>query len=246
MNEVDEYRCPRCSIIPWKRLVQCTPGSGVRLFDVTDTLQDLGDSACRLCRILGAAILSSYGHKFCTRASRTRQLEVSLQWWRTFRDTSIGELELEIETDESFTSIGDIQASCIMYQEDDPLLEGRSHWQYGPKRVDFPMVKRWIRDCVATHKECESSSGATLTGLKVLDCFSRSVVSAPKGCNFVALSYVWGDPGIYETPQFLDLSVTLPRTVEDSIEATKMLGYQYLWVDRYVRFTPIVPAISCN
>ncbi|KAB2103103.1 hypothetical protein AG0111_0g9186 [Alternaria gaisen] len=31
-----------------------------------------------------------------------------------------------------------------------------------------------------------------------------------------------------------DLSTELPATIEDSITVTKRLGYQYLWVDRYV------------
>jgi hypothetical protein len=240
MDECDEYRCGRCSSIQWETLVQNKPDSRVHLFDVTDTLQGLQASACRICQLLGAAILSAHGPEFRTKTSRSRRLEVSLYWQRSpdIPDTCIGRLDFALKRNDGRTYM---ETGCIMYNEDDALFDSRSGLIYKlNKRVDFRLAKRWIQDCAATHEECGPSSRETLRDLRVLDCFSRSVISAPKGCDFVALSYVWGDPGIYETMQFLDLPVTLPRTIEDSIEATKMLGYQYLWVDRYVRFARTV------
>jgi hypothetical protein len=42
---------------------------------------------------------------------------------------------------------------------------------------------------------------------------------------------VWGgDLAGDEGAQLMDL----PRTIEDALTMTKILGYRYLWVDRYV------------
>ena len=52
------------------------------------------------------------------------------------------------------------------------------------------------------------------------------VVASSLSERFVALSYVWGEPS--EEPQS-----QWPQTVLDAVEATKQLGFGYLWVDRY-------------
>jgi len=103
------------------------------------------------------------------------------------------------------------------------------------KRVDFQEAKHWISHCVSSHPKCRAPARSALIDLKVIDCRYREVVSRPQGHVYVALSYVWGKPTLEDTQQFSKLSKELPRTVEDSIEATLKLGYWYLWIDRYVR-----------
>ncbi len=53
---------------------------------------------------------------------------------------------------------------------------------------------------------------------------------------WVALSYVWGhaksSPNLKSTELGLPLG-ELPVTVKDAIKVTKLLKYQYLWIDRY-------------
>jgi hypothetical protein len=58
-------------------------------------------------------------------------------------------------------------------------------------------------------------------------------MSAPEDCQFVALSYVWGDD-YASAAESTSKPLHFPLTVEDSLLATLALGYQYLWVDRYV------------
>lgn len=102
------------------------------------------------------------------------------------------------------------------------------------KRVNFEESKLWIRDCMSRHTECKTPARTALIDLRVLDCHNRVIVAAPKDCAYVALSYVWGRHTPEDTPQFPRLPDKLPRTVEDSIEATIRLGYRYLWIDRHV------------
>jgi len=71
----------------------------------------------------------------------------------------------------------------------------------------------------------------------VIDCIQRIVVLAPEKCDYVALSYVWGKAGNMPLQEAYDLKAELPATIEDSITTTLVLGYQYLWVDKYVRTT---------
>ncbi|KAF2035610.1 HET-domain-containing protein, partial [Setomelanomma holmii] len=91
----------------------------------------------------------------------------------------------------------------------------------------------WVKHCDDHDRStCQPVPIASLQDLKVIDCSSHIVVSAPAKCEFAALSYVWGDiPFISggKKPDLLDL----PRTIEDAITMTNALGYQYLSVDRY-------------
>ncbi|KAH6858826.1 heterokaryon incompatibility protein-domain-containing protein [Alternaria rosae] len=101
------------------------------------------------------------------------------------------------------------------------------------KRVNFEDAKRYVHNCVSTHAGCKASTRITLVDLWVLDCHHRVVVPAPSDCKYVALSYVWGPQASGGGTQFPRLPDNLPRTIEDSIEATNKLGCRYLWVDRY-------------
>ncbi|CAI9627456.1 unnamed protein product [Alternaria burnsii] len=52
-------------------------------------------------------------------------------------------------------------------------------------------------------------------------------------CQYVALSYVWGGL-VFKTDSTSGLLPSmLPCTIEDSIKATLLLGYRYLWVDAF-------------
>lgn len=81
-------------------------------------------------------------------------------------------------------------------------------------------------------------SRAELPGLMVIDCFSMRVVDAEPGCEYVALSYVWGSIGSHPEADAShfdpDLSrCHLPQTIQDAINVVRVLGKQFLWVDRY-------------
>lgn len=75
-----------------------------------------------------------------------------------------------------------------------------------------------------------------LPGLMVIDCLSRRVVTAPPGCDYVALSYVWGSITSRRGNENFQLDLheqSLPQTVQDAMNVVRVLGMKFLWVDRY-------------
>lgn len=75
-----------------------------------------------------------------------------------------------------------------------------------------------------------------LSGLLVIDCFSRQVVVADPDCTYVALSYVWGPDGHDGDKRVFRTDLRgrrLPRTIRDAMNVVRVLGMKYLWVDRY-------------
>lgn len=80
-----------------------------------------------------------------------------------------------------------------------------------------------------------SDPRAMLPELMVIDCFSRRVVAAQPGCDYVALTYVWGANRSRDVESFQpDLHRRrLPQTVQDAMNVVCALGMRFLWVDRY-------------
>ncbi|PVH93280.1 hypothetical protein DM02DRAFT_465989, partial [Periconia macrospinosa] len=79
---------------------------------------------------------------------------------------------------------------------------------------------------------------------RVIDVVDGKVIFAPRGCSYVALSYVWGNqPGNVRASKthmkntadgesYLEIpGEGVPQTVRDAISVTKMLGERFLWVD---------------
>lgn len=115
------------------------------------------------------------------------------------------------------------------------------------KHVDFHVLRGILRSCNEKHGPNCGRRGATAANianaenqpilvneplkdisqlqLRVIDCTTNQIINHPTGCQYVALSYVWG------TTQN---STSYPPVVSDSVKATLELGYRYLWVDRYV------------
>lgn len=62
--------------------------------------------------------------------------------------------------------------------------------------------------------------------LKVIDCHSLEIISAPPQASYVALSYVWGSSHHPHKSMF-------SRTIRDATVVAKGLRYVYLWVDKH-------------
>jgi len=102
--------------------------------------------------------------------------------------------------------------------------------------IDYGLLSGWITYCKAHHAEtCELLRGypQNIKGLKVINCETRAVIEAPEGCEFAALSYVWGAKEMKKASRDGVLPEEVPRTIADAIQATIRLGIQYLWVDQY-------------
>lgn len=98
-------------------------------------------------------------------------------------------------------------------------------------------VRGLLRETDKEPKEIGSSYSRTpLPGLMVIDCFSRRVVAAEPGCEYVALSYVWGSIVSHGEDSGFEPDLhgrRLPQTVEDAMNVVRALGKRFLWVDRY-------------
>jgi hypothetical protein len=111
--------------------------------------------------------------------------------------------------------------------------------------VDFAKVRSWLEGCKASHKLCMPEAllpSPILLNLRVIDCIEKAVVMAPIESSFIALSYVWGR--LPADSYVLGSPIEFPRTIDDAIRSTLELGYQYLWVDRYVRRHQYVVILS--
>jgi hypothetical protein len=112
----------------------------------------------------------------------------------------------------------------------DPIYALTSPENVEGVHCDFGTIKSWLDKC-DLHIECKSSVHQGPQNLRVIDCMERAVVSAPLDCHYVALSYVWGGL-VFKTDSTSGILPTmLPRTIEDGIKATLLLGYRYLWVE---------------
>jgi Heterokaryon incompatibility protein (HET) len=109
----------------------------------------------------------------------------------------------------------------------------------------FDAFRVSLQTCLSDHKKCEKPNPNQLpTRLLLLDddvsdrVFVHECKPGERG-NYVALSYCWGT-----TTQIKLLKTnlddfskkgievgTLPKTIEDSIIATRKLGVKYLWID---------------
>lgn len=112
---------------------------------------------------------------------------------------------------------------------------------YLQPRVNYERVTRLLAECTDHHLECANYKlGAFPRGARVIDCTTREIVDLVANMQYLALSYVWGNPLTSQAVQALSVkgqSVRLienaPQTIEDAITVTKRLGYNFLWIDRY-------------
>ena len=107
----------------------------------------------------------------------------------------------------------------------------------GSINFDFT-IRAWIRSCEQNDKKgCiqVESSAPSIKDMKLIDCELRQIVPALPSYQYSTLSYVWGKSRSVNNDQYVHniLPMTLPRTIEDAISVTQVLGLRYLWIDRY-------------
>jgi hypothetical protein len=99
------------------------------------------------------------------------------------------------------------------------------------------ILKGWLTSCQTNHKHCSNLPNNGIgfqRALRFIDCFANEVVVAPLGCEYVALSYVWGGgPASTAIGQRLGPLETPPQTIKDAMVVTAQLQIRYLWVDQY-------------
>lgn len=115
--------------------------------------------------------------------------------------------------------------------------EAKSSPTKAERAFDFEYVQKLVSICTQQHgKVCTSATGPRVPKLRVIDCETGSVVDAPDDCRYLALSYVWGE----STPASAagNGATEFKQVVRDSVDITKSLGLQYLWVDKHVGASP--------
>jgi tetratricopeptide (TPR) repeat protein len=102
------------------------------------------------------------------------------------------------------------------------------------RNFDSVLVQRLLEFCRKYHKLCAPKS-QHVSGLKLIDCKTYTVVPAPTDVQYVALSYVWGQVSAAQVDRETStiLASTLPPVISDVVQVTTALGFQYLWVDQY-------------
>lgn len=97
----------------------------------------------------------------------------------------------------------------------------------------------WLENCKTKHSfRCGGSTKSAVSGLRLIDCTTLTIREAESESPFVALSYVWGNPGNVDTTRRRTRNGRLLRkrlspVIIDAICVTKTLGFQYLWVDKF-------------
>ncbi|KAH6666052.1 heterokaryon incompatibility protein-domain-containing protein [Halenospora varia] len=100
--------------------------------------------------------------------------------------------------------------------------------------IDYDIIRGWIDFCNKYHyKLCTSTQKPSVPGFRVIDCNDRKIVPLPDGCEYVALSYVWGaSPPENQIVKDLLLNRVSPA-IADAMTVVSRIGFQFLWVDRY-------------
>ncbi|KAK3312637.1 heterokaryon incompatibility protein-domain-containing protein [Apodospora peruviana] len=118
---------------------------------------------------------------------------------------------------------------------------------------NWPLLRWWLRHCSHCHgNACQGTTHAKSArrelpdNMRVIDVDDYCVVPYRTGSEYVALTYVWGehlmgrsiptmDRARAENAPWGDKGIPLPewipKTVSDAIEAVRLLGYRYIWVD---------------
>ncbi|KAM0137177.1 hypothetical protein ACHAO1_004128 [Botrytis cinerea] len=97
-----------------------------------------------------------------------------------------------------------------------------------PLKVNFDFLRRMLHKCLVDHEECRPMKVEEVARLRVIEVTTKRTCQAPPHCEYVALSYVWGDDSTRKSTQG-----EFPLVVQDVLNVTEALGFKYLWVDRY-------------
>ncbi|KAM7215936.1 Heterokaryon incompatibility protein (HET) domain containing protein [Rhypophila decipiens] len=108
--------------------------------------------------------------------------------------------------------------------------------------VNFQTIRSWIAHCLNHHGDAcnripvdgELNTHVAIPSSKsfrLIDCESRTLVSATVGLKYTALSYVWDHHRGFLVGDEVPGNLLSPA-VEDGLRATQELGFRYFWVDK--------------
>ena len=114
-----------------------------------------------------------------------------------------------------------------------------------PADLNICKVKSWVHTCQIEHHEVIRDPYPDMSPpsiLRLIDVHRECLVQAPPTTDYIALSYVWGSAEPFrslksnkaelEAPHGLaSPEKRLPKTIKDTMELVRSLGFSYLWAD---------------
>lgn len=118
------------------------------------------------------------------------------------------------------------------------------------KTLDLDLPRKWLANCEShRHPDPKDHLFRGGNGFRLIDVVEKCLVEMTEPCEYVALSYVWGNIADsvrttkqtiidFKLPQSLSVGFTskkglghIPRTILDAMTVVHRLGLRYLWVD---------------
>lgn len=241
--------CARCRTVPWEELASSKPPTiveGVPVIEVPESHNQLLSSTCRIYRLLATikpkVVVPSFvrADRLTPREDAPESCMLTIFSARSVMCSGLdGEIDFTVPDDGLVLGMAFNDAGThnwFLGSGFIGLSSPTSHAKFGVRLIDpnianLEMVRECLSICQTTHGSCPATKGVPIPGLRVIDCtrLIPEVVAAPIGCEYAALSYVWGSAG-WNTH-----ASEFPPVVVDAITATTKMGFQYLWVDRHVR-----------
>ncbi|KAF2825081.1 HET-domain-containing protein [Ophiobolus disseminans] len=219
--------CDVCSSIPWEELTVPDPSVLYNLPRINRKVRTLSKSGCRICRFFAEVITHHKG------GPRRKSPPYELQLRSSFQTGDQNFAILSFTQEEQLVDVLGAPHFILTQEKFRQVLSPSERFTLGG--IPIEIIQKMIANCKSDHGVvCTPQSSTVLRNLNVIDLEQRRVISAPSGCEYVALSYVWGNQAC-EALQSGSLSAltVLPKTVHDSCVLAQKLGYKYLWVDRY-------------
>lgn len=232
METMADYRssdlCSRCSELDLLAFVSLAPSSASSLIR---RLRIVRDWTCPLC-LFFASIANPHGIYDAERNAGDFHLRLTPASFEPYYRV------LEFMDSTGAESLGRFIAP---HHDNVPETSSVMQFRFLQKtEIDFEVLKHWIAFCDTRHtKWCATSKNQPpISNFRLIDCGTGEIIEASIGSRYVALSYVWGPTSTSggsggTFPAGEKAKPRYPRTIADVITVTSLLGFQYLWVDKY-------------
>lgn len=266
-----QYFCNRC-----RKFDLATLLTGESKATRIGFLEAFNDPRCQLCDTIGHFVKLHWGHESPS-AENGRRPSVHMQSkeWSHFYDSAgqkKGVYRIVLALDQRPPNLRlmrpampyDKKAKFVLTElEIDPMKIVDSSVVTSLRRpilscIDLALVQNWLSNCRG-HDSCKEIRAAQLanmaqtfytSGFRLIDVIEGRLVEKTQPCEYIALSYVWGQAASFglctkrenlstlSRPSSLDRSHTqdgvskrLPKTIADAISFCRFIGQRYLWVD---------------
>jgi hypothetical protein len=148
-------------------------------------------------------------------------------------------------------NVGPAGTRIVFHEIDSPSWVPKAGRSIDSSCVDPALIQQWFDLCERHHgDQCRPiplqpeacSDVPQIPSFRVIDVVQNCIVDAPSGCDYLALSYVWGQAEqvrllkdkkrVMMTTGGLDAKYrSLPNTIKDAMILVGSIGKRYLWVD---------------